>query len=91
MKYDIRNEGGYSSMGKVGASARNYFLSTYQYVPEKKTSIFGKVGGSILKLMGGVFSVGELFPQAKVEISTQRYLFTKMAYLQPLKKATNEL
>ena len=28
-KYDIRNEGGYSSMGKVGASARNYFLSTY--------------------------------------------------------------
>ena len=29
MKYDIRNEGGYSSMGKVGASARNYFLSTY--------------------------------------------------------------
>ena len=35
-------------------------------MPEKKTSVLAKIGGGMLKLMGGVFSVGELFPQAKV-------------------------
>ena len=38
-----------------------------------------------------MFSFAGMLPQAKVEISAQRYLFTKVAYLQPLKKAVSEL
>ena len=44
-----------------------------------------------MKLMGGVFSIGDFLPQAKVEVTAERYLFTKIAYLQPLKKALNDI
>ena len=66
------------------------FISPYEYV-EKRSSWLGKIGGSVLQLAGGIFSISGLLPQAKVEITAQRYLFTKMAYLQPLKKAASEL
>ena len=66
-------------------------MSNYEYMPERKSSLVGIIGGSVLKLMGGVFSIGELFPQARVEVTAERYLFTKVAYLQPLKKAVNDI
>ena len=60
-------------------------------MPERRISLVGKIGGSVLKFMGGVFSIGEFLPQAKVEVTAERYLFTKIAYLQPLKKALNDI
>ena len=60
-------------------------------MPEKKGSIIGKIGGSVLRLMGGIFSINEFFPQARVEVTAERYLFTKIAYLQPLKKTLQDI
>ena len=75
-------------VSKVDPSIRNLFVSPYEYV-EQRSSWLGKIGGSMLKLAGGMFSFAWMLPQAKVEISAQRYLFTKVAYLQPLKKAVS--
>lgn len=71
-------------------SVKNLFVSPYEYV-EEKSHWLGKVGGSLLKFASGMFSLGGILPQGKVEISSQRYYFTKIAYLQPLKKAASEL
>ena len=90
-RFDIRQEGGYSKVGKVCPEARNLFTSSYEYVPSKGTgvSLLGKVGTGVLKVMGGLISFSGWFPEAKVDVSAERYLLAKGAYLQPLKKAIN--
>jgi hypothetical protein len=89
-KYDIRHEGNYSVINRVNPNIKNLFVSPYEFV-EQRSNWLGKIGGTMLKFAGGMFSFAGMLPQAKVEISAQRYLFTKVAYLQPLKKAVSEL
>ena len=68
-KYDARKDGNYSCINRVRPSVKNMFVSSYEYV-EETSSWFSKIGGSMLKLAGGMFSIASLLPQARVEITS---------------------
>jgi hypothetical protein len=89
-KFDIRKEGEITTVNRVSAEAKNYFTSPYEYL-SPQSSIFSKMGKTVFKLFGGLFSFAELLPKAKIEITAERYTIAKVAYLQPLKKASREL
>ena len=66
------------------------FTSPYEYMPPKP-SLLSKAGSVLAKFIGSIFKVGELLPTPKIEITNERFLFVKNAYLQPLKKAAASL
>ena len=64
-KYDIRNEGNHTAINRVMPNIKNLFVSPYEYL-EEKSNWLGKIGGSMLKIATGMFSIGGLLPHAKL-------------------------
>lgn len=58
--------------------------------PEKKSSFFVRAAGGILSFLGGTIRVFDWFPEAKPEVSSERYDFIRKAYLISALKADIE-